>query len=157
MKKAAQTSTPKAPRAAKAVKKATPVETPAPVAHGVGRRKKAIARVWLRKGNGSISVNGKDLTEYFDTEINQRAASSPFKVCVGSSSSYSVDANVYGGGVCAQADAVKLGIARALVATDENVRQILRKHGMLTVDSRVKERKKYGQKAARRKFQFVKR
>lgn len=155
MTKAVKNSTPKAPRAPKAAKRTVAAPSQAPVSHGVGRRKKAVARIWLREGNGTVNINGRDLKEYFDTEITQRDAISPFKVCVGLT--YNVEANVSGGGLCAQADAVKLGIARALVARHEDVRRVLREHGMLTVDSRVKERKKYGQKSARAKFQFVKR
>ncbi|HEY5234923.1 MAG TPA: 30S ribosomal protein S9 [Rhabdochlamydiaceae bacterium] len=126
-----------------------------PLAHGVGRRKKAIARVWLRRGRGTIIVNGKDFKDYFDTDLARIAASMPFQVL--SLNTYDVEANVIGGGKPGQADAVKLGISRALVSSDESYRRVLREHGLLTVDSRVKERKKYGQKAARRKFQFVKR
>jgi len=128
----------------------------APVAHGVGRRKKTVARVWLRKGNGKMVVNGRSYEEYFDTPYTRLNAMTPFRVCE-QFKNYDVAVNITGGGVCAQSDAVKLGIARAIVSVDEEARLELRKHGLLTVDSRVKERKKYGQKAARRKFQFVKR
>ncbi len=128
----------------------------APVAHGVGRRKTAVARIWLRRGDGQIRVNGQDHLNYFDTKIAADVAATPFRVCpIGAS--FNVEANVCGGGKVAQADAVKLGIARAFVEFDENAKPILKKHGLMTVDSRKKERKKYGQKAARRKFQFVKR
>jgi small subunit ribosomal protein S9 len=127
-----------------------------PVAHGVGRRKTAVARIWLRRGDGQIRVNGLDHFTYFDTRIAADVASTPFRVCpVGAG--FSVEANVCGGGKTAQADAVKLGIARAFVEFDANAKPILKKHGLMTVDARKKERKKYGQKAARRKFQFVKR
>lgn len=128
----------------------------APVAHGVGRRKKTVARVWLRKGNGKMTVNGRDYTEYFDTPFVQFNAMSPFRVCE-QAKNYDAEVNICGGGVCAQSDAVKLGVARALVEIDELLKPELRKNGLLTVDSRVKERKKYGQRGARRKFQFVKR
>jgi small subunit ribosomal protein S9 len=128
----------------------------APVAHGVGRRKSSVARIWLRPGTGAIRVNGKEANAYFDTDFNKQVAAKPFKVCP-VSSQYDVDANVQGGGLRAQADAIALGISRALVERDENLRPVLRQHGLLTVDSRVKERKKYGQRGARRKFQFVKR
>jgi small subunit ribosomal protein S9 len=127
-----------------------------PVAHGVGRRKACVARAWLQKGNGKITVNGKDFATYFDTEIARLDASVPLRV-IPAFSQYDVEVNVQGGGVYAQADAVSLATARALVEADETLRSALRKHDLLTVDSRVKERKKYGQKAARRKFQFVKR
>lgn len=129
----------------------------APVAHGVGRRKTAVARVWLRRsGNGQIKVNGLDHLNYFDTKIAADVAATPFRVCpVGAG--FNVEVNVCGGGKVAQADAVKLGIARAFVEFDANAKPVLKKHGLMTVDARKKERKKYGQKAARRKFQFVKR
>lgn len=126
-----------------------------PVAHGVGRRKTAVARIWLRRGDGQIRVNGQDHLSYFDTQIAADVAATPFRVCPGLS--FNVEVNVSGGGKAAQADAVKLGIARAFVEFDENAKPILKKHGLMTVDARKKERKKYGQKAARRKFQFVKR
>lgn len=128
-----------------------------PLSHGVGRRKSAVARVWLRRGNGKITINEKDYKEYFDTDITRMNASMPFLVYPAAAKNYSVTANVSGSGLCAQADAVKLGIARALLEANEELRPLLRQHNLLTVDSRVKERKKYGQKAARRKFQFVKR
>jgi small subunit ribosomal protein S9 len=127
----------------------------APLSHGVGRRKSAVARVWLRPGKGIIKVNGKEAATYFDTDYNRTIIGIPFKVCA--KSTYDVDANVVGGGTTAQAGAVSLGIARALLISDEALRPTLKQHHLLTVDSRVKERKKYGQKAARRKFQFVKR
>ena len=127
-----------------------------PIAHGVGRRKTAVARVWLRRGDGQIRVNGQDHLNYFDTSVSASVAATPFKVCpIGAQ--FNVEVNVHGGGKVAQADAVKLGIARAFVAFDENAKPALKKHGLMTVDSRKKERKKYGQRGARRKFQFVKR
>jgi small subunit ribosomal protein S9 len=127
-----------------------------PLSHGVGRRKSAVARVWLHRGNGKIEVNGKDYTQYFDTETSRLDASAPLRA-VPASTNYNIIANVHGGGLPAQADAVSLATARALVIMDEAYRLALRKYSLLTVDSRLKERKKYGQKAARRKFQFVKR
>ncbi len=127
-----------------------------PLAHGVGRRKKAVARVWLRRGKGAIRVNGKDFKYYFDTKLDAQTAATPFNVCpVGTN--YDVQVTVSGGGKHGQADAIKLAIARAFVQQDETLRPTFRKHGLLTVDARNKERKKYGQRGARRKFQFVKR
>ncbi len=143
-------------------KEAAPQEAAKPVvktsllAHGVGRRKSAVARVWLKRGRGSLVVNDKEYVRYFDTELARRAAVLPFAVYP-QATKYDVYANVSGGGLSAQADAIKLGIARALLEVNPEIRPLLRQHGLLTVDSRVKERKKYGQKAARRKFQFVKR
>jgi small subunit ribosomal protein S9 len=127
-----------------------------PLSHGVGRRKRAIARVWLRPGSGNIIVNGKDYNEYFDTDLSRLAVKKPFAVYP-FGQQYDVTVNVYGGGKPGQADAVKLGLSRAIVKNDESARPALRKEGLLTVDSRVVERKKYGQRGARRKFQFVKR
>ncbi len=151
-KKVASSSTKAAPKSLKTLKSAKT----APIAHGVGRRKAAIARVWLKNGSGNIVVNGKNYTEYFDTDVARMEASAPF-VLIPASKDLDVDINVYGGGKIAQAGAVKLGIARAMVEADGTIRSTLRAEKMLTVDARVKERKKYGQKAARRKFQFVKR
>lgn len=128
-----------------------------PLAHGVGRRKSAIARVWLKRGKGNIAVNQKNYENYFDTEITRINASMPFLVYPQAANFYDVEVNVNGGGLSCQADAVKLGISRALLEVNEDLRSLLKENGLLTVDSRVKERKKYGQKAARRKFQFVKR
>lgn len=125
--------------------------------HGVGRRKSSVARVWLQSaGKGTIEVNGKDYHDYFASSEMINAIEQPLRVC-GVDRSVSIKVNVSGGGVFGQAHAAKLGIARALLVMNETFKQVLRQNGLLTVDSRVKERKKYGQKAARRKFQFVKR
>jgi small subunit ribosomal protein S9 len=124
--------------------------------HGVGRRKASVARVWLSSGTGKIEVNGKDYKSYFDTDVTRHKVTMPLKV-TGLDNTYSVQVNVVGGGLKGQADAVRLGIARALLVVNGSLKSTLRKYGFLTVDSRVKERKKYGQKAARRRFQFVKR
>jgi len=130
----------------------------APAAHGVGRRKSAVARVYLRhgQGNGNVLVNGKDYTEYFDTDIAKRSVLRPFKAFP-AALNYDVSANVCGGGLHAQADAICLAVSRALLFVEDTARPALKIEGLLTVDARVKERKKYGQKAARRRFQFVKR
>lgn len=136
--------------------KAPKVKRGMPLAYGLGHRKRAVARVWLRRGTGNLTVNGKSYKDYFDTDVTRLDAYSPFRL-VPVSLNYDVEANIMGGGICAQAGAVKLGIARALVSLNEEVRSVLRQHGLLTVDSRQKERKKYGQRGARRKFQFVKR
>jgi small subunit ribosomal protein S9 len=127
-----------------------------PATHGVGRRKAAVARVWARPGKGSIVVNGKEYKSYFDTELSLHKIIFPLKV-TGLASSTDINVNVFGGGLKSQAEAIQLGIARAILAANESIRKVLRQHNLLTVDSRVKERKKYGQKAARRRFQFVKR
>jgi len=124
--------------------------------HAVGRRKKAVARVWLKKGKGVITVNGRTSEEFFNTDSTRDAIFKPLQV-TGMEKMFDVQVNVNGGGQHGQSDAVKLGIARALLEVDEKLRPELRKHGFLTVDARVKERKKPGQKGARAKFQFVKR
>jgi len=124
--------------------------------HGVGRRKSATARVWLKSGSGLIIVNGLDYAKYFDTDAMRTSVVTPLNV-TSQKNSFDVLANVSGGGLNGQSGAVSLGIARALLESNEAHRAVLREHGLLTVDSRVKERKKYGQKAARKKFQFVKR
>ena len=128
----------------------------APVSHGVGRRKSSTSRVWLRHGTGKITVNTKDLATYFHTEVARRSILEPLAL-TGAGSSFDIDINVSGGGVHSQADASRLGIARALAAYNTEYVPALRENGFLTVDARVKERKKYGQRGARRKFQFVKR
>jgi len=124
--------------------------------HGVGRRKRATARVWLKPGNGKITINEKDYESYFDTNKSRLKVELPFKV-TGLGKNFDVQVNINGGGMAGQAEAVKLGISRAILASDEGLRKTLRQYDLLTVDSRVKERKKYGQKGARAKFQFVKR
>lgn len=126
------------------------------VIHGVGRRKSAVARVWLKLGNGSIQVNGKDFKEYFYTALNRQTVMTALDL-VGKEKDYDVKINIFGGGPVGQAGAARLGIARALLTVDADLRPLLKKNGLLRVDSRLKERKKYGQKGARRKFQFVKR
>ncbi len=124
--------------------------------HGVGRRKASVARVWVKPGKGVITVNGKEYQNYFDTELSLYKVVLPLKV-TGLAASTDIKVNVFGGGLKGQAEATQLGIARAILAANETLRKVLRQNNLLTVDSRVKERKKYGQKAARRKFQFVKR
>ncbi len=127
-----------------------------PLFHSVGRRKKSVARIWFTRGKGDVVINGEALKDYFDTDFTRQVASTPLRVCpVGDN--YDVYVNVNGGGKHGQADAIKLGIARVLVQLDQTLRPALRKYGLLTVDARNKERKKYGQRGARRKFQFVKR
>lgn len=126
------------------------------VVGGVGRRKSSIARVWVRPGKGGVAINGRRCADYFSTDETRAYALKSLVVC-DAVSKYDVVVNIKGGGPVSQSGAVCLGIARALVSIDENCRGTLRDNGLLTVDSRVKERKKPGQKGARRKFQFVKR
>ena len=124
--------------------------------YGTGRRKSAIARVFLRPGSGEFKVNGKGYEEYFVTE-QQRAAAKRSLVLTELLSTFDVVTTVKGGGVSAQADAVKMGSARALVIFNPELRKLLKSENLLTRDARQKERKKYGQKGARARFQFSKR
>jgi small subunit ribosomal protein S9 len=124
--------------------------------YGTGRRKSAIARVFLRPGSGNFKVNGKGLETYFVTE-QQRVSAKRSLVLTELTSSFDVVTTVRGGGVSAQADAVKMGIARALLEFNAELRKTLKTEGLLTRDARGKERKKYGQKGARKRFQFSKR
>jgi small subunit ribosomal protein S9 len=124
--------------------------------YGTGRRKRAVARVFLRPGSGDFKVNGRAFEEYFVTESQRSAAKQPL-VSTESAASFNVLANVSGGGVNGQADAVKLGIARALMLFNAELRKKLKTEGLVSRDSRSKERKKYGQKGARKRFQFSKR
>jgi small subunit ribosomal protein S9 len=124
--------------------------------HGVGRRKAAVARVWLKPGKGAIEINGKGYADYFATDVARSEVVLPLQLC-GAEKQFDAHIIVVGGGSTGQSGAIKLGISRALLLSNESLRGILRQNGLLTVDSRIKERKKYGQKGARRKFQFVKR
>jgi small subunit ribosomal protein S9 len=124
--------------------------------YGTGRRKTAVARVFLRPGNGDFKVNGRPFEQYFVTESQRSDAKEPL-ISTESASSFNVIANVSGGGVSGQADAVKLGIARALIQFNADLRKKLKTEGLVSRDSRGKERKKYGQKGARKRFQFSKR
>ena len=122
----------------------------------VGRRKEAVARVRLVPGTGQRVVNGKPIDVYFPRKTIIDGVVHPLEV-TSTSDRYDVHANVRGGGVSGQAGAVRLGIARALVSVDESYRKPLKQAGLLTRDPRTKERKKYGQKKARKRFQFSKR
>jgi small subunit ribosomal protein S9 len=124
--------------------------------YGTGRRKSAIARVFLRPGSGEFKVNDKAFDVYFVTEQQRVAAKRPL-VLTETTTAFDVVTTVAGGGVNAQADAVKMGIARALLEFNAELRKTLKSDGLLTRDARAKERKKYGQKGARKRFQFSKR
>jgi len=124
--------------------------------YGTGRRKSAIARVYLRPGSGDFKVNGRAFEQYFVTEAQRASAKQPL-VSSETAVSFNVLARVSGGGVNGQADAVKLGIARALMQFNAELRKALKSAGMVTRDPRGKERKKYGQKGARKRFQYSKR
>jgi small subunit ribosomal protein S9 len=125
-------------------------------AYGTGRRKNAIARVWLVPGEGKIEVNGREVNQYFGRPVLEILVKSPLNA-LELDGKYDVKATAKGGGLSGQAGAVRLGIARALLEVDEEFRVPLRRNGFLTRDARIKERKKYGRKKARRGFQFVKR
>ena len=124
--------------------------------YGTGRRKTAIARVYLRPGSGEFKVNGRPFEVYFVTPAQRSSAKQPL-LSTETAGSFNVVARVSGGGVNGQADAVKLGIARALMVFNVELRKKLKAEGMVTRDSRGKERKKYGQKGARKRFQYSKR
>jgi len=126
------------------------------VVHKIGRRKTAVARVYLSKGKGAITVNKRDLTEYFPTATLQYKVKQPFAL-TSNEDSYDVKVNVYGGGITGQAEAIRLALSRALCEIDAEHRLALKPEGLLTRDPRMVERKKYGQKKARKKFQFSKR
>ena len=124
--------------------------------YGAGRRKSAVARVRLYPGNGAIVINGKPLEELFTRPLHRQSIWRPLQVTE-SQEKFNVQVRVEGGGIGGWAGAIAHGIARALVASDESLRSILRKHGLLTRDPRVKERKKYGLKRARKAPQYTKR
>ena len=124
--------------------------------YGTGRRKRAVARVFLRPGSGDFKVNGRAFEEYFVTESQRSSAKQPL-ISAEAAATFNVLANVSGGGVNGQADAVKLGIARALMQFNAELRKKLKSEGLVSRDARGKERKKYGQKGARKRFQFSKR
>jgi len=124
--------------------------------YGTGRRKSAIARVFLRPGNGEFKVNNRAFEEYFVTPSQRISARQPL-VLTETAGNFNVLANVCGGGVSGQADAVRLGITRALIEFNAELRKKLKAEGLVTRDPRAKERKKYGQKGARKRFQFSKR
>ncbi len=126
------------------------------IIHKIGRRKTAVARIYLSKGKGNITVNKKDYKEYFRTDILQYKILQPLKL-TDNVESFDISAKVFGGGVTGQAEAIRLAISRALVAIDEDNKSLLKPDGLLTRDPRMVERKKFGQKKARKKFQFSKR
>ena len=124
--------------------------------HKIGRRKASIARIYLSKGSGNVKINNKDLNNYFSTDGLKSKINLPF-IVTETLGKYDLSVNVSGGGNTGQADAIKLAISRALCEVNEEYRPLLKKEGLLTRDSRVVERKKPGQKKARKKFQWVKR
>ena len=127
-----------------------------PYFYGTGRRKKSIARVRVYPGTGSITINGRDIDQYFGLETLKLIVNQPFTT-TDTVGKFDIVANVRGGGISGQAGAIRHGVARALVTADEAFKPLLKKAGLLTRDPRMKERKKYGLKGARRAPQFSKR
>jgi small subunit ribosomal protein S9 len=125
-------------------------------AYATGKRKNAVARVWIKPGSGRMTVNGRDVATYFARPVLRMLLSQPFQVC-NRLNQYDVSCSVVGGGLSGQAGAVRHGISRALTHFEPSLRVLLKKGGFLTRDSRVVERKKYGKAKARRSFQFSKR
>ena len=126
------------------------------VTHTIGRRKTSVARIFMQQGKGTISVNQKDYKNYFPTPTLQYKIEQPFAI-TSTAGSYDLKVTVKGGGANGQAEAVRLAISRALCKLNEENRSALKPEGLLTRDPRMVERKKYGQKKARKKFQFSKR
>ena len=124
--------------------------------YGTGRRKSSVARVFLRPGSGKFQVNGREFDKYFLTEAQRVEVRRPL-VTSETTSTFDIQANVSGGGVNGQAGALRMGIARALLVFNAELRKKLKAEGFLSRDARSKERKKYGQKGARKRFQFSKR
>ena len=124
--------------------------------YATGRRKRSIARVWIKKGSGKIFVNGKEMIQYFKRPAHQIIVTKPLET-INVMSQYDIKCNVRGGGLSGQAGAIIHGMSRALVSMDNSLKKILKKNKFTTRDSRKVERKKYGHKKARRSFQFSKR
>ena len=126
------------------------------VIHKIGRRKTAVARVYLSDGKGNITVNNKDFKSYFTTATLQYKVNQPLAL-TDNEGNFDIKVNVFGGGVTGQAEAVRLALSRAMCELNEENRSVLKPEGLLTRDPRMVERKKFGQKKARKKFQFSKR
>jgi len=129
---------------------------PLPLVQATGRRKRAVARVRIRPGNGTITINKRPLEDYFPNPTHRMVLREPLEVTE-TTETYDVDATIHGGGIAGQAGAMRLGIARGLVALDAEARPLMRKAGFLTRDAREKESKKYGLKKARKAPQYSKR
>ena len=125
-------------------------------AYATGKRKNAVARVWIKPGSGRVSVNGRDVEQYFARPVLRMIIDQPFQVA-GRNNQYDVLSTVTGGGLSGQAGAVRHGISQALIRYEPNLRPVLKQGGFLTRDARVVERKKYGKRKARRSYQFSKR
>ncbi|GGG34309.1 30S ribosomal protein S9 [Bizionia arctica] len=126
------------------------------VIHKIGRRKTAVARVYVAAGKGNITINKKDMTDYFPTATLQYKVNQPL-VMTNNDGNFDITVNVFGGGITGQAEAIRLALARVMCELDAENRLVLKPEGLLTRDPRMVERKKFGQKKARKKFQFSKR
>ena len=124
--------------------------------HAIGRRKHSVARVYVKAGKGKITINNKDYKDYFPTPLLQYKIEQSQNT-ISSSKNFDVKVNVFGGGLTGQAEAIRLGVARALIKLDSENKSVLRKEGLVTRDPRMVERKKPGQRKARKKTQFSKR
>ncbi len=126
------------------------------ITNTLGRRKTAVARIYMQRGNGTITINNRDYKQYFSTEVLQNKVIQPL-VLTGHNEQFDIRVNVEGGGTTGQAEAIRLAISRALVETDSELKSKLRADGLVTRDPRMVERKKFGRRKARRRFQFSKR
>ncbi len=126
------------------------------IIHKIGRRKTSVARIYLSKGKDKMTINGKDYKDYFPTTSLQYKILQPFKL-TNNIGKFDISVNVYGGGITGQVEAIRLAISRALSEMSDENKSALKKEGLLTRDPRMVERKKFGQKKARKKFQFSKR
>lgn len=124
--------------------------------HKIGRRKTAVARVYLKEGKGNITINKRELANYFPTGTLQYKVKQPLTL-TNNENTYDISVNVFGGGITGQAEAIRLALSRAMCEVNDENRGILKPEGLLTRDPRMVERKKFGQKKARKKFQFSKR
>ena len=124
--------------------------------YATGKRKSSIARVWLKRGDGDFTINSRTLDDYFPRETLKMIIRQPFEL-TDTLNQYDVAVNVHGGGISGQAGAIKHGISKALLEINGDFRPVLKKAGFITRDSRIKERKKYGQKGARARYQYSKR
>jgi len=126
------------------------------IIHKIGRRKTAVARIYVSKGKGNITINNRELNNYFTTPTLQYKVQQPLKLTE-NGKAFDIKVNVFGGGITGQAEAIRLAISRAMVEVNEENKAILKLEGLMTRDPRMVERKKFGQKKARKKFQFSKR
>ena len=127
------------------------------IIHTIGRRKTSVARIYIKKGKGSVTVNDKNYTQYFPTGVLQFLVEQPFNIIAAEKNQHDISASISGGGVKGQAEALRLAISRALVMMNPEYKPLLRAANLLTRDPRMVERKKPGQKKARKRFQFTKR